>query len=126
MLDNSQPKIYGLENVNPEKDVYVTEGPFDSNFIRNAIAMCGSDVDISTFDYRFVFVYDNEPRNKEIVKKIDDATKQGHKVVIWPSTVKEKDLNLMVLAGHDVQSMVESNTYQGLEAQLKFNAWKKV
>ena len=126
MLDTSQPKIYGLENVNPEEDVYVTEGPFDSNFIRNAIAMCGSDVDISSFNYRFVFVYDNEPRNKEIVAKIDAATKQGHKVVIWPSTVKEKDLNLMVLAGHDVQSMVESNTYQGLEAQLKFNAWKKV
>ena len=126
MLDESKPKVYGLDRIDPEKLVYVTEGPFDSHFLGNAIAMCGSDVDLSTFDYRFVFVYDNEPRNREIVKKIDVATKQGHKVVIWPSSVKEKDLNDMAMAGHNVQNMVELNTYQGLEAKLKFNHWKKV
>jgi hypothetical protein len=126
MLDESKPKVFGLDRIDPTKDVYVTEGPFDSTFLINAIAMCGSDVDLSGYDYRFVFVFDNEPRSREIVTKITKTAKQGHKVVIFPKSIKEKDLNDMVLAGHDVQSLVESNTYSGLEAQLKLNEWKKV
>jgi hypothetical protein len=126
MLDETKPKVYGLDRVDPTKEVYVTEGPFDSHFLGNAIAMCGSDVDLSSFDYRFVFVFDNEPRNREIVTKITKSIKQGDKVVIFPKHIKEKDLNDMVLAGHDVQSLVESNTYSGLEATLKLNEWKKV
>jgi len=126
MLDDSQQKIYGLDKVKNDEDVYVTEGPFDSTFLSNSIAMCGSDVDLGTLDYKFVFVFDNEPRNKEIVEKIARTAKQGYKVVIFPKDIQEKDLNDMVLAGHDVQRMVESNTYQGLEATLKLNDWKKV
>jgi len=30
------------------------------------------------------------------------------------------------MSGLDVQSVVESSTYSGLEAKLKFNEWKKV
>ena len=108
------------------RPVYVTEGPFDSHFIANAIAMCGSDVDLSSFNYQFVFVFDNEPRSREICSKIAKTAQSGHKVVIFPKSIKEKDLNDMSLAGHDVQSLVESNTYSGLEGQLKLNEWKKV
>jgi hypothetical protein len=126
MLDDSMPKVYGLDRVDPTKEVYVTEGPFDSHFINNAIAMCGSDVNLSSYDYRFVYTYDNEPRSREIVAKITSTIKAGHKVVIFPKSIKEKDLNDMALAGHDVQSLVESNTYSGLEATLKMNEWKRV
>ena len=126
MLDESMPKVYGLDRIDPTKEVYVTEGPFDSHFIRNAIAMCGSDVDLSTFDYQLVYTYDNEPRSREIVAKIKASISSGAKVVIFPKSIKEKDLNDMALAGHDVQSLVESNTYSGLEAQLKLNEWKRV
>ena len=126
MLDDSMPKVYGLDRIDPTKEVYVTEGPFDSHFIVNAIAMCGSDVNLSSYDYRFVFVYDNEPRSREIVAKIETTIRRGNKVVIFPKSIKEKDLNDMALAGHDVQSLVESNTYSGLEAQLKLNEWKRV
>ena len=126
MLDDERPKVYGLDKINNQETVYVTEGPFDSTFLGNSIAMCGSDVDLSSFDYRFVYVFDNEPRNREIVSKIAKTIEQGHPVVIFPKTIKEKDLNDMVLAGHNVQSMVESNTYQGLEANLKFTQWKQV
>lgn len=126
MLDESKPKVYGLDRIDPTLPVYVTEGPFDSHFIDNAIAMCGSDVDLSTFDYRFIFVFDNEPRNREIVAKIEAAIKRGNKVVIFPKSILEKDLNDMTLAGHNVKSLVESNTYNGLQAKLKLNEWKKV
>jgi hypothetical protein len=126
MLDESKPKVYGLDRIDPSLPVYVTEGPFDSHFLTNAIAMCGSDVNLSTLDCEFVYTYDNEPRSREIVARIEATIKRGDKVVIFPKSIKEKDLNDMVLAGHDVQSMVESNTYSGLEAKLKLNEWKKV
>ncbi len=126
MLDESKPKIYGLDKINETKPVYVTEGPFDSTFISNSIAMCGSDVDLSKYNYQFVYVFDNEPRNKQIVQKISNLVDEGKSVVIFPQTIAEKDINDMVLAGHDVQSVVESNTYQGLEAKLKLTEWKKV
>ena len=127
MIDSEGPKIYGLDDVKKEKTVYVTEGPFDSTFIPNAIALCGADGDLGKWGISDpVWIYDNEPRNSEIVSRISKTIDKGDKVVIWPSTVKEKDINDMVLSGHNVINMIESNTYQGLEAKLKFNIWKKI
>ena len=127
MLDDDAPKIYGLDTIDTNERVYITEGPFDSTFIRNAIAMCGADADISRWGISTpVWVYDNEPRSKEIVSRIERTINSGAKVVIWPSTIPEKDINDMVLAGHDVQSVVESNVYSGLKAKLQFNTWKRI
>ena len=73
-----------------------------------------------------VWVYDNEPRSKEITSRISSTIAKGDSVVIWPSNIHEKDINDMVLAGHDVQSIVESNIYNGLEAKLQFTNWKRI
>ena len=127
MLDDDAPKIYGLDNIRTDAPVYVTEGPFDSTFLRNAIAMCGADADVSKWGISNpVWIYDNEPRNREIVNRISKTIDNGDSLVIFPSYIDEKDLNDMVMAGHDVQKIVECNTYSGLEAKLKFNTWKKV
>ena len=127
MLDDNAPKIYGLDNIKTDAPVYVSEGPFDSTFIRNAIAMCGADADVNRWGINNpVWIYDNEPRNREIVNRIDRTIDKGDSVVIFPSSIDEKDINDMVIAGHDVQKIVECNTYSGLEAKLKFNTWKKV
>lgn len=127
MFDDNAPKIYGLDDVEKSEAVYVTEGPFDSTFIRNAIAMCGADADVSRWGINNpVWIYDNEPRNREIVSRIERTINNGGRVVIFPSSIDEKDINDMVIAGHDVQKIVECNTYSGLEAKLKFNTWKKV
>jgi transcription elongation factor Elf1 len=127
MLNDDAPKIYGLDEIEKNKTVYITEGPFDSTFICNAIAMCGADADISNWGINDpVWIYDNEPRNREIVSRISRTIGNGQKVVIWPSTINEKDINDMVLSGLDVQSVIESNTYSGLEAKLKFTTWKKI
>ena len=121
------PKIYGLDNIRRDAPVFVTEGPFDSTFLLNSIAMCGADGDVGNWGVSTpVWVYDNEPRNKEITTRISNTIDRGESVVIFPNNVREKDINDMVLAGHDVQNMVESNTYKGLEAKLKFNNWKKL
>ena len=127
MLDDDAPKIYGLDTIDKNERVYITEGPFDSTFIRNACAMCGADAVLDNWGIsNRVWVYDNEPRNREIVNRISRTIDTGDSVVIWPSHIEEKDINDMVMNGHDVQKLVESNTYSGLEAQLKFATWKKV
>ena len=121
------PKIYGLDSIRRGAPVFVTEGPFDSTFLLNSIAMCGADGDVRKWGVSTpVWVYDNEPRSKEITTRISNTIARGERVVIWPSTIHEKDINDMVLAGHDVQSIVESNTYDGLEAHLKFTTWKRI
>jgi len=127
MLDDDAPKIYGLDQIRGGAPVFVTEGPFDSTFIRNSIAMCGADADVSRWGISDpVWIYDNEPRNTEIVKRVQAAISSKQAVVIWPSNILEKDINDMVLFGHDVQTIVEENTYSGLEATIKFNNWKRV
>ena len=127
MLDDDAPKIYGLDEIEKNKTVYITEGPFDSTFIRNAIALCGADGDVSNWGIdNPVWIYDNEPRNREILSRISRVIETGQKIVIWPSTIKEKDINEMILSGLDVQSVIELNTYSGLEAKLKFTTWKKI
>jgi DNA-directed RNA polymerase subunit RPC12/RpoP len=126
MLYEDAPKIYGLDEIEKNKTVYITEGPFDSTFISNSIALCGADGDIDKWGIDdCVWIYDNEPRNTEILSRISRVIENGQKVVIWPSSIHEKDINDMILSGLDVQSIVESNTYSGLEAKLKFTTWKK-
>ena len=127
MLEDSAPKIYGLDTIDEKLPVYVVEGPFDSTFINNSVALCGSDGDLGYLEGSdTILVYDNEPRNREIVGRIERCIDRNQKVVIWPSNIVEKDINDMVLAGHDVMSMIKLNTYSGLEAKLKFNTWKKI
>jgi hypothetical protein len=127
MLNDDAPKIYGLDKIQKNKVVYITEGPFDSDFISNSIALCGADGDVGKWGIDdCVWVYDNEPRNSEILSRISRVIGDGQKVVIWPSSIKEKDINEMVLSGLDVQSVIELNTYSGLEAKLKFTTWKKI
>ena len=127
MLEENAPKIYGLDNINTAKTVYVTEGPFDSTFITNSIAMCGADGDVSKWKITNpVWIYDNEPRNKQIVERLSATIDRGDRVVIFPKNILEKDINDMYLSGQNVQKVVESNIYQGLEAKLKLQDWKRV
>ena len=127
MLNEEAPKIYGLDTISKKSPVYVVEGPFDSCFLSNSVALCGSDGDVACLEgSSIVFVYDNEPRNREIVARVERCIERGDRTVIWPSNIREKDINDMVLSGHDVQKVIESNTYDGLEAKLKFTTWKRI
>ena len=127
MINDNAPKVYGLDQVDSQKPIYIIEGPFDATLVQNGVAMCGSDLDIRSFGWSdCIYVYDNEPRNREIVNRIDKTINGGYKVVIWPKSIVEKDINDMVLGGHKIMSVLESNTYSGLQAKVKFNNWKKI
>ena len=127
MIQEEAPKIYGLETIDRELPIYVVEGPFDSTFVTNSVALCGSDGDLGYLKGSdTILVYDNEPRNREIVKRIGRCIERNQRVVIWPSNILEKDINDMVLAGHNVMDVLKLNTYSGLQAKIKFNNWKKI
>jgi hypothetical protein len=129
IFDETKQKIFGMDSIDRSKSrVYIVEGPIDSLFLDNCVAMAGSDVQlehVSSKD-KLVVVYDNEPRNSEIHTRISKCIDRGEKVVIWPNNIYEKDINDMILSGHNVNEIIESNTYVGLEATLKFTTWKKI
>ena len=125
MLDEDAPKLYRLDHINKNETIYIVEGPCDSVFLENSAAMCGSDVDIRSFNWSdYIWVYDNEPRSKQITDKLSKSIDSGDKVVIWPSHIEEKDLNDMANSGVNVKSVVQSNVYQGLKAKLQLSNWK--
>ena len=127
MLKDDAPKIYGLDQVNSQEPIYVIEGPFDATLVKNSVAMCGSDIDLRSFGWSdCIYVYDNEPRNREIVNRIAKTIDRGDKVVIWPTIINQKDINDMVLSGQNIMNVLESNTYSGLKAKIKFNNWKRI
>ena len=127
MLNDEAPKLYGMDTIDAKKPIYIVEGPFDSTFVENSVAMCGSDVDVGSFGWgNYIWVLDNEPRNREIVNRISKLINRGCEVVIWPSNINEKDINDMILSGHDVMSVLKSNIHSGLQAKIKFNNWKRI
>ena len=133
MLREDKGRIYGLDTLNKNKTVFCVEGPIDSLFLDNGIASCGGDI-LSELDFLgmhdedIVIVYDNEPRNKDTVKKIEKAIEVGKSVCIWPDGLEYKDINDMVVAGYtprQVHNMIVDSTYKGLEATLRMTQWKK-
>ena len=125
MLDEDAPKLYGLDHINKNETIYIVEGPLDSFFLENSVAMCGSDVDIRSFGWSdYIWVYDNEPRSRQITDKISRSIDAGDRVVIWPRSIRQKDLNDMVTSGINVKSVIESNVYHGLKAKLQLSNWK--
>ena len=125
--------LYGFDKVDNKKDnVYVLEGPIDSMFIPNSIAVAGSALTklIDRKMKKLVFVFDNEPRSKEICALMQKAIDADCRIVIFPEKVTEKDINKMIINGlssKEVLDIIEENTYNNkLQAQLQFNKWKKI
>jgi hypothetical protein len=131
-IDDDAEKVFGLERVDYSYPVYVTEGPIDSLFLPNGLAVAGSTLDIELFrsiKSNVTLIPDNEPRNKEIMKQVKGYIDKGYSVCLWPDNVAEKDINEMVLSGKSPESILETinnNTYTGLAAQLRYNDWRKV
>ena len=97
MIDDTKPKIFGLDKVDFNRKYYVVEGPIDSLFLDNAIAVSGtsfgklSETGLDKDNLNIVF--DNQPRNVEVCKLIEKNIDQGYSVVIWPQTIIAKDIN---------------------------------
>lgn len=130
--DSQDKLIFGIDRVDLNQTVKIVEGPVDSLFLKNCIASGDANLvlcaDAISSD-KIVLIFDNEPRNKEIVKMMQNAIGLKYDVVIWPDTIGGKDINEIILSGKsqdEIEEIISSNTFRGIEAQLKFNMWKKV
>ena len=127
ILDPDKNKIYGLNRLDSTKQIQVTEGPIDSMFLDNCVAVAGADFSGLPVDNTTI-IFDNERRNVEILKQIEKTIDLGYNVVLWPDDVKEKDINDMILAGRtkeEVQSIINKNSYQDNMAKIRFVTWRK-
>ena len=130
-LDENKQKVYGLDKVNFQKHIYITEGPIDSLFIDNCLAAGGADLFLKNKipNENITYIFDNEPRNKEIVKRMYKVIEQDFNVVIWPEDLQLKDVNDMIMSGLtkiELQDIISNNTYSKLSALTKLNYWKKI
>ena len=129
ILDETVPKIFGLDRVDPSRDIFVVEGPLDSLFINNCIAVAQSDLRVPQYKTKSVLIPDNEPRNKQIVTQLERAIDDGYRVVVWPDYVRQKDINDMILSGMDaveIMDIIHTNTVSGLSAKVALQEWKKI
>lgn len=128
-IDEDSPTIYGIDAIDKDKEVYIVEGPIDSLFLDNAIACVGTafnKIDRLGLTY-YTVIFDNQPRNKEVCSLIRKQIDMGNRVCIWPDDM-QKDINDMILSGltkEDIQYIIDSNTFDGLEAELRFSQWRK-
>jgi len=132
-VDKSIDRLwYGLWRCDPKKTVYVVEGPIDSLFIPNSIAMVGAgainNMPSRLVDSNMVFALDNEPRNKQIVQYNEELVRQGKKVCVWPKGIEEKDINDMSysISTKKIKKIMDENSFSGLEATARLREWKKV
>jgi len=131
-IDENAERLFGLERINWSKTVYVVEGPLDSLFIPNCLAVSGSSYDgvtIESIKTNCIIVPDNERRNKDVTKLIGRMINKGYKVCLWPDSYEFKDINDAVKDGgltpSKIYTIINDNVYQGMSAKLKFAGWKK-
>jgi hypothetical protein len=130
-IDETEEKIYGMDRLDFSRRIYVVEGPIDSLFLPNAIAVSGASFDTPTIRQLLTnatIVMDNEPRSKDITKQLSKYIDKGYNVVMYPDTVQEKDINEMILAGRtpsQILELINTNTFAGMEAKLRFSEWRK-
>jgi len=130
-LDEKKQKVYGLERVSFQRPVFITEGPLDSLFIDNCLAAAGADLILKNkiSNEQVTYIFDNEPRNKEIVNRMYKVIEQNYNVVVWPDDIQLKDVNDIIKSGvsiNQLKEIISSNTYSKLSAMTKLNYWKKV
>jgi len=131
-LHDDNNKVYGLDRINQDEMIYVVEGPIDSMFLNNSIATADANLESITKIFpkdKVVLIFDNEPRNKQIVEKINSAIDNHFNIVIWPEFIDSKDINEMVLDGFspdEIQDIISKNTFVNLRAKMEFVNWKKI
>lgn len=124
--NKNEELLYSKNQIDINKPVYVVEGPIDSLFIDNCLAVMGSDLKKCIEEYpSAIYIFDNQPRNKEIIKLMEKLS-ESVKMVIWPSTISQKDINEMHCDKIDYKSIIENNTFSGIKLKLRLAQWRKI
>ena len=120
--------VFGRDRLNPNIPKFAVEGPIDSLFVDNCVAVLGfNKFKLLSKDY--TIIPDNDRRNPDVLKSMSNLLEMGYSMVLWPDEVKEKDINEMIMSGRtkeEIKNIIEKNTYQGNMALLKFTNWRKI
>jgi hypothetical protein len=140
LIDNQHPKyltkfgekhVFNITNVDPSIPyVFIFEGPIDSMFVKNGVAIAALSPTESQLDelnrligYEKIYVFDNDKNNKQTSKKIEKTIKDGKKVFIWPKEFhKFKDINEVCckLQINEVSwKFIVNNSLKGSSALIK-------
>ena len=125
-MEGVENLIYGQERLDITKKNYCVEGPLDSLFLPNCLAIAG--LNFKGVKLNSIIVLDNEKRNKQIMDALKKLIINGYSVCIWPDNIKEKDINEMILSGmtsQDIIDIIDNNTYSGLQANFQLSRWQK-
>lgn len=135
-FDESFPKIFGLDRIDPSVPIIVVEGPIDSMFLPNCVAVCGGDVESSikylrnTFGQqaKLIVALDNEPRHRDTIKRMSAAIRTGVDVAFWPRWLS-KDVNDMILkdrmSSKELLDIISNNMQNGIAAKARLSHWSK-
>lgn len=125
-------KVYGVDRAVPDKPVVITEGPLDSLFLDNAIAITGGSLDLNQvpFSDNRIWALDNEPRHKDTINRMKKLINSGERVVFWDTLeYSGKDINDFIMNGASkeyLMNYIMNNNFSGLQAQLRLNKFSKV
>lgn len=125
-------KIYGVDRIDPSQTVITLEGPLDSLFIKNAIAITGGSLDLDSVPFKGnrVWAMDHEPRHPDTIKRMERLIEAGEKVCFWLNCPwNEKDINEMIKEGakpDELRQFILDNSYSGNMARLKLKQYRKV
>jgi hypothetical protein len=136
IFDKEHPKLFGLNKVNINKRIWVVEGPIDSLFVPNCIAIGGADFNSTELlQYadkdKFVFLYDPECRNYELIQTIEKRINEGFNVCILPESIRKygKDINNFIENGltvDEIMKIANDNVFNGFLARVRLNIWTKI
>ena len=73
VLDQNNQKIFGLDRVDDSRNIIIVENSLDSLFLPNCIAVAQGDLRLPQYKTKSTLVFDNEPRNREIIKNIEKS-----------------------------------------------------
>jgi len=128
-LNEDKQKVFGLERINFQKHIHITEGPIDSLFVDNCLAAAGADLTLDIKPDNITYIFDNEPRNKEIIKRMQSVIEKGYNVLIWPESIQSKDVNELIMRqevpSDELQTFISTNTFSRLSALTQLNYYKK-
>jgi hypothetical protein len=134
---NSPKNVYGIENVTDiHKYIYLFEGPIDSFFIENGVAIYGiqenstqslteyqRDILSKYYYMNTVWVLDNQHIDTASREKTKLLLDRGENVFIWPRSLsKFKDFNEMCMKYNLDEidhKFIESRTFSGSDAKMQ-------
>lgn len=131
-LNKIARKIWNLDGIDPDSDVFVFEGVLDAVYINNSVAMLGSAIaDLPSYIDRenLIFVVDNEYNTSEMQKICNDILDAGCRLVIWSIDNRCKDLNDMIVNGmttvDGAEEFVRQFIKSGVVARLDISMRRK-